>query len=339
MKPGYSGLIKQHRNLSYDVPWRWVWHIKTTKKCKFLVWMICHNVLPTNELRWHKGLSLDSSCLCCHQHAESSLHCLRDCYPSWRIWCHLGFVSDVRFLADNPGQWLTGYAKNDKSCLSFATLWWLWIIRNKAVIEQALWTDSELVHRIHGTMEDFKILLEHDTATTRQVLLVGWSPPMVGSVKINVDRSSLGNPGPPCFGGLIRDAQGEWVARFKGSIGVSQILLAELIAIYHGLLLAWQKGFREVGCESDYMEAVRLVNEDWEEFQVVGSVIAYIRHMKGRSWNMQLVHVYHEMNACADFLANSGVGCSSKFELLSTPPAWLSSLLLAYALRVLFDRE
>ncbi|PNY07261.1 ribonuclease H [Trifolium pratense] len=53
---------------------------------------------------------------------------------------------------------------------------------------------------------------------------------------LNVDGSSIGNPSISCFRGLIRNADGAWVHGFFGNLGVTNILRAELMAIYKGLL-------------------------------------------------------------------------------------------------------
>ncbi|MCI41164.1 ribonuclease H protein, partial [Trifolium medium] len=71
------------------------------------------------------------------------------------------------------------------------------------------------------------------------------------SMILNVDGSSIGNPGVSNFGGLIWNSDGAWVQGFAGNIGFSNILHAELLAVYHDLALAWELDIKELWCYSD----------------------------------------------------------------------------------------
>lgn len=120
--------------------------------------------------------------------------------------------------------------------------------------------------------------------------MVGWSPPLPGTIKINVDRSSLGFLRPAGIGGLIRDSNSDWIMSFRGNAGNVQILVTELKAIHHGLMLAWQKGYKRVFCESDCLEAILLITKEIGEFHIHGAVIAKVRSMLHWIWEVHLVH-------------------------------------------------
>lgn len=55
---------------------------------------------------------------------------------------------------------------------------------------------------------------------------------------LNVDGSSLGNPGASGFGGVLRNSDGSWIGSFSGSVGFSNDLHVELLALYNGLSMA-----------------------------------------------------------------------------------------------------
>lgn len=76
---------------------------------------------------------------------------------------------------------------------------------------------------------------------------------------LNIDGSSIGNPGVSGFGGLILNFVGAWVQGFAGNIGISNILHAELLAIFHGLKMAWTVEYKDLVCFSDSQSAVKLV--------------------------------------------------------------------------------
>jgi hypothetical protein len=68
--------------------------------------------------------------------------------------------------------------------------------------------------------------------------MVSWNSQGDIGMIMNVGGSSISNLGVSGFGGLIRNSDGVWVHDFAGNIGFSNILHAELLAVYHGLILA-----------------------------------------------------------------------------------------------------
>ncbi|KAF9667295.1 hypothetical protein SADUNF_Sadunf15G0007900 [Salix dunnii] len=77
-----------------------------------------------------------------------------------------------------------------------------------------------------------------DMKVTKEKIQILWQRPPWDFVKINVDGSSLGNP------------------------GVARILFPELLAIAKGLKLAWDRGYRKIICHSDSKDALRLLFAD-----------------------------------------------------------------------------
>ena len=121
-------------------------------------------------------------------------------------------------------------------------------------------------------------------------MLVRWVPPSEGAIKLNVDGSSRGNPGRAGCGGLLRDENGNCIAGFVGYIGFAGSLLAELMAIRHGLLLAWQYGFRRVECESDCLKAVQIIHSNGRDFSF-GSIVEEINQLMLLDWDVKVYHV------------------------------------------------
>ncbi|GAU24890.1 hypothetical protein TSUD_116140 [Trifolium subterraneum] len=124
---------------------------------------------------------------------------------------------------------------------------------------------------------------------------------------LKVDGSSIGNPGVSGFGGLIRNSDGAWVQSFVGNIGFSNILPAELLAVYHGLALAWELDIKELWCYSDSMIVIKLLYEP----------------VNG--------------NTCANYLAKLGARNAEAYSSIAIPPNGMSLLLLAYASETIFS--
>ncbi|XVF82028.1 hypothetical protein PTKIN_Ptkin16aG0010000 [Pterospermum kingtungense] len=64
-----------------------------------------------------------------------------------------------------------------------------------------------------------------------------WEKSLLGSLKFNVDGSSLGNPRPSGIGGLLRDHMGRELITFSKSIGVSDSNIVEVMTVRESLVL------------------------------------------------------------------------------------------------------
>lgn len=60
------------------------------------------------------------------------------------------------------------------------------------------------------------------------------------TIVLNVDGSALTNPGQAGFGGIMHNQAGEFLGGYYGSVEVSNILHAEVMALYHGINLCWE---------------------------------------------------------------------------------------------------
>ncbi|KAL3537944.1 hypothetical protein ACH5RR_001310 [Cinchona calisaya] len=82
-------------------------------------------------------------------------------------------------------------------------------------------------------------------------LVVSWSPPSLGSYKLNVDGSSLGNLGKADCGGLVRDHSGLVLVAFAKSIGYSASLQSESAAVLMGMQIFHSYGYLDTTVEMD----------------------------------------------------------------------------------------
>lgn len=91
-KSGHDWLISHH-NLDTQVTnsWSWIWRLKVPEKFKFLIWLACHNAVPTLSLLHHRNMVNSAICSKCGVHEETLFHSLRDCNFSIAIWNKIGF--------------------------------------------------------------------------------------------------------------------------------------------------------------------------------------------------------------------------------------------------------
>lgn len=187
-------------------------------------------------------------------------------------------------------------------------------------------------------VEDYKSLASPSDVQARNPTLVAWKRPDEGVVKVNVDGSFCRSSGRAGFGGLLQDHDGSWLVGFSGFLGFSNIIMADLKAIQTGLSMAWQRGFRNLICESDSKEAIRLVEEAYIDYHHLSSVISNIRDWLQKSWNVRLVHVFREANFGADCLAKLGASSDVRLKILEIAPPCMEQTLMADAIEFPFVR-
>ncbi|KAK7258939.1 hypothetical protein RIF29_24531 [Crotalaria pallida] len=144
---------------------------------------------------------------------ECVLHCLCDCPKATCIWKSYSFHEGSEFWVQmDPYLWVQ-YGVKQHPHVFAAVSWWVWKDRYVLILRLVF------------------------------VRYVSWQPLNDNFVALNVDGSSLGNPGHAGYGDLIRNAQGEWLCGFVGHVGVSNNIHMELLVVLLGLQLAWDSGY------------------------------------------------------------------------------------------------
>jgi hypothetical protein len=92
------------------------------------------------------------------------------------------------------------------------------------------------------------------------------------------------------------------VAGLTGFASCGPTLLLELLALKHGLMIAWDWGYRQVLCNSDSMDTFRLFLEGNIEFHHFGAInVMDIKDLLAREREVPLCHTLREGNHCAVF--------------------------------------
>ncbi|KAJ1434634.1 Ribonuclease H domain [Sesbania bispinosa] len=250
----------------------------------FMVWLVCHDSLPTRSTLSHRGLTVDVACPRCDHPTETILHCLRDCTKAREIWHGLGMDARANFYNEVPAaEWIASGAQLH-GILFLTGLWEVWRSRNSSVFESIVPPAWE----------------------TREV-----GCPCLDQIALNTNGSVIDNKGD--FGGLLRSHSGEWIWGFYGNMGHGDILGAELLALVRGLWLCWDLQYKIVKCMTDSTLAISLVKEDVSRFHKYAGVVREIHYLLSLDWDVVLLHTLREGNQCADFLAKHGVAEDSPF--------------------------
>ncbi|KAH9292835.1 hypothetical protein KI387_041984, partial [Taxus chinensis] len=76
-----------------------------------------------------------------------------------------------------------------------------------------------------------------------------WIRPGENVVKLNFDGASKGNLGPAGGGGILRNSEGDWLFAYAGPLGRQTNNMVEARALLWGVLLAKEKGFKDIQIE------------------------------------------------------------------------------------------
>ncbi|KAJ1438418.1 Reverse transcriptase zinc-binding domain [Sesbania bispinosa] len=222
-RSGYSWLL--HHGEPSDVSWNWLWQLKAPENIRFFIWQVCHNSLPTRDILAHRGVPLSATCPLCNSSEEMIIHCLRDCAKAKEVWHGLGLDQRSTFYHDVPIiVWLTTGIKQDIN-LFLSTIWGVWRNRNVVVFDKTLSPVWEIIHDILSLATLCSQVYGSPPAVRAQ-RLVKWEPPSLHMIALNTDGSVINNK--TGFGGLLWTHTGEWIQGFYGTMGVGDILGAEL---------------------------------------------------------------------------------------------------------------
>ena len=119
----------------------------------------------------------------------------------------------------------------------------------------------------------------------------------------------------------------------------TNFLHAELLALLHGLQVAWDFGAQRVLCCSDSLDVVTLVTHGVPPSHRYATIVKAIVSWFDEDWTVMVEHSLREGNACADMLAKMGATNDECFTRWTAPPSELSLLLQADAQGVQFLRQ
>jgi ribonuclease HI len=128
---------------------------------------------------------------------------------------------------------------------------------------------------------------------------------------------------------VIYNFDGAWIRGFSGNIGFSNILRAELLAVYHGLVLAWELQIRKLCCYSDSKTAINLITESVNKWYHYAAIFYNIKDILARDWRITISHTLRDGYACADYLAKFEARNLKAFSY-SHPACWNESSLTSW---------
>jgi ribonuclease HI len=179
---------------------------------------------------------------------------------------------------------------------------------------------AQLTDQDSQILEDFHLKDGHNRSQVRRLpqLPVGernWKPPPAGSLKLNFDGASKGNPGMTGMGGVIRDSDGNIIWLYAGSLGNSTNNAAEFRALETGLEILSRERMTNTIVEGDSMLVINTVKrlqngtrvgKIQRHWRLAHSLQKIQEHLQMGN-TVELRWVRRSANGLADIIANEGV--------------------------------
>ena len=143
------------------------------------------------------------------------------------------------------------------------------------------WSLTRLCNNIHNSTDAIQSSFQGDRSAAPPLdRLIKWNCNNHQGSILNVDGSYLGSPTRAGFGGVFCNSAGFYLSGFLGFIPNStDILLAELTTIYHGLSKAIEMGVDDLICYSDSLLSINLIFVNTLRFHIYVVLIQDIKDM------------------------------------------------------------
>ncbi|XP_042969076.1 uncharacterized protein LOC122301760 [Carya illinoinensis] len=304
----------------------WIWHSALLKRYSVTIWKAFNSSLSVDSRISSLGIPLVSKCECCTQGCvEDQDHVLATGKIAGAIWRYASLQLGIPYDPQRSWRatvevWFRRATHSTQKGTLIALIpiivtWSLWVWRSKARMEgkrvavSSLWSSIKAAVawvgvRLRASRKmndgDEKVLnffsIPLKPVKRKEIHFVRWVKPAVGWFKLNVDGSSLGNPGRMGAGGTIRDEKGNLTWAFAKDLGHGSNNEAELIALFYGLQYCKDLFIRRVEIELDSLLVVHWLEkgrcgiwylEDyWEKIQSILATLEF-----------KVKHTYREGNA------------------------------------------
>lgn len=266
----------------------------------------------------------------CKVGVEDSFHALKDCVAAKHfLLAIVPFSLRDSFFFLELKDWILTNLKPDRYdsngvdwfVIFGIAIWRLWFWRNQALFKNVQRSN-------HNIILDIMIRAENSHKTMMTLIKPGasktvkhfrWKLPPENAFKLNTDGACK-KMYMVAAGGLIRNANGNWVAGFYESIGISSVTNDELWGLFYGLDLAWKLGVQNLLVEVDSKCTIDLLANRSNRPNSFSSVIQSIKRLFDRDWHVCIKHIYREANFTADFLANFAMSQTLGFHFFHNPP-------------------
>lgn len=332
-------IIALDEDTKADPVWKQIWKIKTQQWIRTFIWLTYHGKIMSNKERVKRGFTDDGMCGLCQREEEDADHIFRKCEGARKVWARLQpnkkMELQVPFVS-----WIKEHISHEKPYDStiewnviFSTaIWWIWKWRNDFTFNKKQTQIEDKIKLIKGQATEIREVFDKTSIVGGMNIRYAtkelrWNPPRHDWIALNVDGSLDQYKAKAGGGGLLRTEQGQWVAGFMRNIGCCTIEEAEIWAVWDGLELTWNMGYKRVIVQVDSETVVNWIKG---KKRVISQALNLIEKCKGllsREWEVELRHIYREQNTAANHLASEATKNNKGLQFFDTPPDGVRALL------------
>ena len=106
------------------------------------------------------------------------------------------------------------------------------------------------------------------------------------------------------------------------------MLMVELWGLFQGLRLAWEAGTKCLLVKVDSLCITQMISKQVIVPNEFYALVAAIRELVSRNWQISITHIYWEANSAVDFMANMTHSLPHGVHLFSSPPVGIYSIIV-----------
>ncbi|KAH9803418.1 putative ribonuclease H protein [Citrus sinensis] len=305
-----------------EVRWKSIWKWRGPHRIWTFLWLAAKERIKCKAELYRRHIGVDMTCMRCGDAVEDTVHALRDCATSKRIWNMLLTGHETASFFTLPThdwifaniQGMGNHGSNREwSCIFGVAIWCIWVARNQLLFEDKVANVESIVRDIRVRAEEIIHTSEvfQSDRKLRVQKMFGWLPPRWPYYKLNFDGARKGS-GLTGAEGLIRDATGRW-----SDFGL-------------------QMGLRLLVVEIDSLCITQLLHR--KSFHATLPLVNDILGLLSRDWQVSVHHVYREANFAADFMASHALTLPLGLHYFTTPPLGVKTWLQNDGLGTMFPR-
>ncbi|PKU83496.1 Putative ribonuclease H protein [Dendrobium catenatum] len=134
-------------------------------------------------------------------------------------------------------------------------------------------------------------------------IVVKWVKPVYPFVKLNSDGSVGSNTAG--MGGIIRNFKGDVIIAYASPLNHCKVIYAEMKGLAYWLEVCVRIGVTNFVIEVDALSLIQLLNNNIMCHPDFFYIMRKINTLMA-GFNFNLIHIFREGSACADFLAKKG---------------------------------
>ena len=220
---------------------------------------------------------------------------------------------------------------SDERCRIITIMYYIWSSRNRWTHDREAYDPAQAVKWVHEMLALLELPKKKSGVNTAQC----WRPPDVGWVKINTDAAISSEFSKGGAGGVARSHVAFLGAWCKPLEGVTDPMIAEMLAVREGVLFARLRGYSYVVVESDCLEVVNLCTSRGNSRAVASPIIQEIRELAEIFVSFSIRHVGRNLNVPAHLCAKRASTVTGTDSWLDVSPEFLVPSLLDDCTRML----